>query len=145
MKTKFTEYSARFSPDGKWMAYTSNESGQTEVYVQAYPGPGGKLPISNGGGDHPQWSRDGKQLYYFLSDSVYVVDVITQPAFRAGAPRLVGARLGISEINARNWSVAADGRIFLAKRPDQAPTEQTQVRVVQNFLTEVRRRLPTNK
>ena len=145
LKTKFTEYSARFSPDGKWMAYTSNESGQTEVYVQAYPGPGGKLPISNGGGDHPQWSRDGKQLYYFLSDSVYVVDVITQPAFRAGAPRLVGARLGISEINARNWSVAADGRIFLAKRPDQAPTEQTQVRVVQNFLTEVRRRLPTNK
>ena len=62
LATSFNERSAMFSPDGRWLAYASNESGRFEVYVQAYPGPGGKWPISIEGGTEPLWSREGPRV-----------------------------------------------------------------------------------
>ena len=64
LQTQFQESAAVFSPDGHWLAYTSNESGRWEVYVQAYPGPGGKWQISNEGGDAPVWAKNGRELFY---------------------------------------------------------------------------------
>jgi len=64
LRTQATEASPQFSPDGHWLAYTSNESGRNEIYVQPFPGPGQKIPISTNGGGAPQWSSDGSELFY---------------------------------------------------------------------------------
>jgi len=68
LSTPFEEGSARFSPDGKWIAYTSDESGQDEVYVQPFPKGGDKLPVSIGGGREPYWRGDGKEIFYLSVD-----------------------------------------------------------------------------
>jgi serine/threonine-protein kinase len=145
LKTPFSESIAKFSPDGKWIAYVSNETGKSEIYVLSYPGAGDKKPISTGGGSSPVWSRDGRQLYYHLADKIMAVDITTQPAFRAGTPRVVAEGLRISSRSARNFDVAADGRILIAQSPEKAEEERAQFRVVQNFAAEVRRRLPAAK
>jgi hypothetical protein len=67
--TPFDEANARFSPDGRWVTYESNETGRLEIYVQPFPGPGDKLPVSNGGGGSAQWRRDGRELFYVSADN----------------------------------------------------------------------------
>ena len=73
--TEFDELTPRFSPDGKWVAYVSNESGRDEVYVRAYPGPGGRTLISTGGGNEPIWSHDGRRIFYRAADAVVAARV----------------------------------------------------------------------
>ena len=68
LATPAAEYQARFSPDGRWMAYTSNESGQPQVYVQAIPASGPKWQISQAGGSSPYWRHDGKEMFYLSAD-----------------------------------------------------------------------------
>src|ERR1700676_5576985 len=81
LRTPFNEGAARFSPDGRWLAYISDESGRFEVYVQSYPGPGGKWQISTEGGTEPVWTRNGRELFYRSGDKMMAVDVATQPGF----------------------------------------------------------------
>jgi Tol biopolymer transport system component len=88
--TKFAQGSPKFSPDGRWLAYCSNESGKPQVYVQAYPGPGPEIQISTDGGTDPVWKRAGGELYYRNGDSMMAVDVSTAAAFSAGRPRNSG-------------------------------------------------------
>src|SRR5262249_15477715 len=64
VRTRFAETECEFSPNGRWIAYTSNESGGPEVYVRAFPGPAGKWQVSTGGGTNPIWSPDGRELFY---------------------------------------------------------------------------------
>src|SRR6202030_1842180 len=64
LRTPFNETAPRFSPDGRWLAYSSDESGRREIYVQPYPGPGGKRQISTEGGTEPVWNPDGRELFY---------------------------------------------------------------------------------
>jgi eukaryotic-like serine/threonine-protein kinase len=79
--------SGQFSPDGKWVAYASNESGRWEVYVTSFPEAKGKWQVSNGGGDEPRWRADGKELFYMASDAkLMAVPVQTGQGFNAGAP-----------------------------------------------------------
>jgi Tol biopolymer transport system component len=88
--TRFTELAARVSPDGRWISYNSNESGQFEAYVQSFPVPGGKYQVTNEGGDNYGWSRDGKQLYFGLNSDpgiVYAADIREGAEFRLGPPR----------------------------------------------------------
>jgi Tol biopolymer transport system component len=80
------ESGAVLSPNGKWLAYSSDESGRFEVYVTAFPGPGGKWQVSNGGGGAPHWTADGKQVYYAAGDKVMVVPVQNPETFEFGAP-----------------------------------------------------------
>ena len=80
------DYGAVLSPNGKWLAYGSDESGRSEVYVTAFPGPGGKWQVSNGGGGSPSWSADGKQLYYTIADKFMVVAIQNVETFQFGAP-----------------------------------------------------------
>ncbi len=80
------ETGAVLSPNGKWLAYSSDESGRLEVYVTAFPGPGGKWQVSNGGGGSPSWSADGKQLYYTIGDKLMVVAIQNVETFEFGAP-----------------------------------------------------------
>src|SRR5262249_21770281 len=69
LKTPFDERNGQFSPDGKWIVYQSNESGRFEIYVQPFPGPGGKFQISTNGGAQPRWNKNGKEIFYVSLDS----------------------------------------------------------------------------
>jgi Tol biopolymer transport system component len=88
LQTPFNEGAAQFSPDGRWMAYASNESGQAQVYVQAIPASGAKWQISTSGGGQPRWRRDGKELFYISADrKLMAVSVKGDTAFETGAPQ----------------------------------------------------------
>jgi serine/threonine protein kinase/Tol biopolymer transport system component len=86
LESPANESNAVLSPNGKWLAYQSDESGRYEVYVTAFPGPGGKYQVSNGGGGSPSWTADGKQLYYIIGDKLMVVAVQNVETFQFGAP-----------------------------------------------------------
>jgi Tol biopolymer transport system component len=117
LATQFNESQARFSPDGRFIAYTSDESGKSEVYVQPFPqASGGKWLVSKGGGNQPQWRRDGKELFYISADSkMMAVDVTTTPAFQNGNPKaLFGAPIfGTGTGPATRYDVTPDNRKFL--------------------------------
>ena len=109
-----TEYQdqgdARFSPDGKWLAYISNESGSPEVYVRPFPGPGGTWKVSVAGGFLPQWRGDGKEMFYLSPDNkLMTVPVSLAPTFHAGAP----AVLFSLQSSASLFEAARDGKRFL--------------------------------
>lgn len=117
LQTEFNETHAQFSPDGRWVAYVSDESGRAEVYVQSFPVSGGKWQVSTTGGDQPQWRRDGRELFYVTPDKRLMAAAVTPGAsFEAGAPAtLFATRIPTtSSIDDRNSFVpAADGQRFL--------------------------------
>jgi hypothetical protein len=108
------EGNARFPPDGKWMAYESDESGQSQVYVQTIPAGGGKFQISTSGGTIPAWRRDGKELYYIASDQrlMGVPVKINGASFEPGTPQALFAVPGAS-----SFAVSHDGLRFLMNVP----------------------------
>jgi eukaryotic-like serine/threonine-protein kinase len=85
-KTTFDESSGRISPDGRWLAYRSNESGQDQIYVQSFPVPGGKVQVSTGGGVQPVWSRDGRALYFRAATDLMVARAAGGPSLSLLAP-----------------------------------------------------------
>jgi hypothetical protein len=147
LNTKFDEEYPEFSPTGPWMAYTSNESGRTEIYVRAFPGPGGKHPVSNTGGSEPLWSRDGKQLFYRLRGQVWVVDVMAAEDFQAGRPRMLFDQSGYCRAEAiRGYDISKEGdRFLMVKMWEAMPTPVTQMILVQNWFEELKRLVPPGK
>jgi Tol biopolymer transport system component len=129
---------ARFSPDGKWVAYASDESGRQEVYVVKYPSLDRKSPISNAGGNHPVWSRDGKELFYRQGDAMMAVEVSTSGELKAGLPRrlFAGAFTGVAQDG--SFDVAPDGKRFVMVMSDDAAT-LNRLTLVQNWPEEVKR------
>jgi Tol biopolymer transport system component len=108
----------RFSPDGHWLAYISDESGRYEIYVQPYPGPGGKWQISRDGGREPVWNPNGQELFYRSDDKMMAVGIATQPRFAAGKPRVLFERqYQPSPATAPNYDVSPDGQRFLMLKP----------------------------
>jgi len=118
----------RFSPDGKWVAYTADESGQLQVYVVPFPGPGGKWQVSSAGGWFPRWRADGRELFYLTSDgSVMSVAVDgTGSAFRAGTPRLLFRPPVVLQAGYQ-YAVTAKGDRFLMNTAVAAPLPVTVV------------------
>ena len=111
---------ARFSPDGKWIAYASDESGLSEVYVRSFPGPGGTWQVTTAGGFTPHWRGDGKELYYLNPDNkIMAVPISSEPAFQAGAPvALFTAHPGQAS---SLFEASGDGQRFLVNTaPEQA-------------------------
>ena len=120
LRSKLGAATPRFSPDGRWLAYISDESGRYEVYVQSCPGPGGTVQISRGGGTEPAWNSNGRELFYrsqgFGSQGkMMAVDIVTEPDFTAGNPRTLfeGAYLASTSREVPNYDVSADGQRFL--------------------------------
>jgi len=114
LQSPFNETEARFSPDGRWVAYVSNETGSNEVYVTRFPGPSGKWPISSAGGSYPRWRGDGRELYYLARDGTMVaVRVNGQGAEFAveGERRLFATH--VATAGRSPYDVAADGQRFL--------------------------------
>jgi serine/threonine-protein kinase len=141
LQTKFNEEAARFSPDGRWVAYVSDESGRFEIYIRPYPGPGGKWQISAEGGGEPHWSRSGRELFYRDEDKMMIVDVETKPTFRPARPRtLFEGRYLLLDFN--DYDVAPDGMRFLMIKPDPAESGAAHVNVVLNWFEDVKRRVP---
>jgi Tol biopolymer transport system component len=120
VRSQFNSNEGAFSPDGKWIAYDSNESGTREVYVQAFSTSGspGRWQVSKGGGLHPQWRGDGKELFYLAADLSKLISVAMKPggSFEAGAPTLVFAGRFDTGITAQ-FSVTPDGQRFLISVP----------------------------
>jgi eukaryotic-like serine/threonine-protein kinase len=141
LDSQFSKSSPQFSPDGKWVAYQSDETGRNEVYVVPYPGPGGKVLVSNDGGTHPRWARNGRELFYRNVDKMIAVDVRTTPDFRAGAPKLLfEGHYGAA------YDVAADGKRFLMLKPAVVQNSSSgQLHIVVNWFEELRRRVPAEK
>ena len=111
LATPSNELEARLSPDGRWISYTSNESGRNELYVQSFPTPGSKVQVSNGGAQAGAWSRDGKRLFFIAPDrSLMAADVSPGPALRVAAP----VRLFRFPRSVINYDVAPDGKRILA-------------------------------
>jgi eukaryotic-like serine/threonine-protein kinase len=146
-KTGFNENEARFSPDGRWLAYVSDESGRVEVYVQPYPGQGGKWQISTEGGTEPVWNRNGRELFYRSGDKMMAVDVSTQPGFAASTPRMLfEGRYEHPPVPLHNFDVSPDGQHFLMLKPvDQEQAAPTQINVVLNWFEELKQKVPTGK
>jgi Tol biopolymer transport system component/predicted Ser/Thr protein kinase len=144
LQTPFNENTSRFSPDGRWMAYISDESGRNEVYVQPYPGPGGKWQISTEGGTEPVWNPNGRELFYRSGDRMMAVDIVTQPGFVAGRPRMLfEKRYEAAPAPIVNYDVSPDGQRFLMIKPvDQEEAAPTQINVVLNWFEELKRRVP---
>lgn len=86
LRTKFNEDGARFSLDGRWMAYACNETGRPEVYLQPFPGFDGRQLVSSGGGYSPAWSSNGREIFYRNGEQMMLVEIETEPLFTAGAP-----------------------------------------------------------
>src|SRR5262249_7814130 len=123
----------QFSPDGKWIAYQSREGGRPEIYVQAYPGPGGKTTISADGGTNPRWSRSG-ELFYRSDDKFMAVEIQTTPVLRAGKPKFL-----FEGRYSNGYDVTGDGKRFLmVKTNDVRPAATNQINVVVNWIEELK-------
>jgi serine/threonine-protein kinase len=135
--TPFTEMFPAFSPDGRWIAYQSDESGRAEIYVQSFPGPGGKWQVSTEGGLRPKWSADGSELFFRSGNRMMAASISPGPAFAAGTPRVL-----FTGQYAPPYDVAADGRFLMGR--DEAPETAPHLSLILNWFEEVtaRARVP---
>ena len=153
VNTPYLEEAAMFSPDGQWIAYHSNETGQNEVYVRPFPGPGGRAQISSSGGVHPLWSRTRQELFFGTPDQrIMVASYVTGPGtFRPEKPRLwTETRFTTLRGIYRSFDLHPDGqRLALAplvetEARDAQDTVPPHFVVVQNWLEELKRLVPTD-
>jgi serine/threonine-protein kinase len=136
--TEFNERWPRFSPDGRWIVYSSDEMGRWEIYVTPFPGPGASVRVSTEGGRAPVWARSGRELFYRSGDKMMAVAVETEPEFSAGRPRLLFEGRYLA-----GFDISPDGQRFLMIRePEAEPV--TELNVVFNWFEELKRLAPTD-
>ena len=135
------------SPDGRWLAYVSDESGSREVWVRPLSGQGGRWQISSEGGSEPIWSKDGAQLFYRQASQVWVAEIRKAGGFDAGRARLLFEQRAFAGGNPiRGWDTWPEGQRFLMVKLDQRkPTPVTEMVLVQNWFEELKRLCPTGK
>jgi len=157
LKSQFEDSFAAFSPDGRWLAYASNESGRDEVYVRAFPvpaaGQGGKTQISNSGGIAPVWSRNGSELLYYAGDQIMTVSYsVRGDTFLADKPRAWAENATVRQareaVDCDNcFDLSPDGKRVAVLTPveQEPPTEEHEVVFLFNFFDELQRRVPAEK
>ncbi len=146
LNSPFLEREPAFSPDGRWLAYHSNETGTLEVYVRPFPGPGGKWQISTGYGVAPKWSRNGKELFYRTLDSKIMVVTYTASgdSFHAGKPQLWSPGQFTDRGATYNFDLHPDGKRFaVLKAPGSEQTAAVnKVNFIFNFFDGLRGKFP---
>ncbi len=148
LRTSFSEKYPVFSPDGRWLAYASNESGTEEVYVRAFPGQGGKFQISTGGGSYPIWSRKEHKLFFLTPDwRIMVLDyAVNGGSFVPGKPEMWSPKSLVYVGGLYPYDLAPDGKRFAvvldAAAPEQEQKRTESVIVLLNFFDELRRKVP---
>ncbi len=145
LQNPYEETAPKFSPDGEWMAYSSTESGRREVYVQPYPGPGGKWQISTDGGQEPVWNPQGGELFFRIGDRMMAVELDTRSGFASGTPQMLFEGLYLpTAFSYPFYDVSPDGQRFLMLQPVESQTGgATQINVVLNWFEELKRLVPT--
>jgi Tol biopolymer transport system component len=147
------ERSPKISPDGQWMAYTSNVSGREEVYVRPFPDVDkGRWPVSTSGGGGPLWSPDGRELYYLNGDEVMMVSVKTDPSFDiVGTPQTLfqGRFIGPDTGEGTPWDIHPKTKKFLMIKPgkstdDESTEYPSKIIVVLNWFEELKQRVPVD-
>jgi Tol biopolymer transport system component len=145
VNTPAYEGGPQFSPDGHWITYTSDESGQMQVYVRPFPSPDRNKQVSTAGGTHPRWSRTGKELFYRDGDKMMVVEVSPTSGnsdLALGSPKLLFEQrysFG-SSVSVANYDVSPDGQRFVMVKEDSSANR---LNVVLNWFEELKRRVPT--
>ncbi len=148
LQAKYSEHDPRISHDGRWMAYSSNESGKMEVYVRPFPEVNtGKWQVSTNGGNSPLWSPNDRELYYRSGDAVMVTSVEIEPAFKPGKSAVLFRRSfpGIRGVEAADialWDISPDGKRFLMLRA-AAAGDPRKINIVLNWFEELKQRVPT--
>ena len=144
LQTNFIEAQPRFSPNGRWIAYISNETGQFEVYVDSFPVSGAKLAISIGGGSQPQWRANGRELYYYGADRKLVAVEVNGdgPTFKVGEARplfeIRVAAIDQSFPGNGYYTPTRDGKRFLVPSLPEAP-ERQQINVIVNWMADLKK------
>jgi serine/threonine-protein kinase len=150
LKEDYVETQAQISPDGRWMAYVSTESGRNEVYIRPFPEVDkGKWQVSTSGGASARWSPGGRELLYLSADnSVMTIAVKTQPAFSLGTPKILFKSIyaGTTTTSGTPWDIHADGKRFLMmKMPGadaSAGSGPRKINIVLNWTEELKQRVP---
>jgi len=139
----FNSGAPQFSPQGGWIAYVSEESGQREVYLRQYPGSARGERVSRGGGQEPVWSVDGRQLFYRNQDRMLAVEITTEPELRIGEPVELWKRpyFSLEAFPRANYDVAPDGRFLMLGLPESDAPGLTLINVVVNWFSEVQERM----
>jgi len=155
VETPFEERGGIFSPDGHWIAYVSNKSGQNDVFARPYPGPGNEVTISVGGGGEPVWAPSGRELFYRHDGKLLVVPIqATASSLAVGAPTRVFDDPYLSDIGGSagamaNYDISPDGKRFvMVEEPRQtrsAGSEPVRLQVILNWFEELKQRAPTGK
>ena len=144
-------WGATLSPDGRWIAYTSNQTGQVEIWVRPYPGPGAPVRVSPSGGTEPVWARNGRELYYLEGDAsrreeadrqVIAVAVDSRDSFDFQPPERLFENRYVSTSQPPSYDVAPDGRFLMIRPLDNDSLTPRRVVVVQNWIEEVKERVP---
>jgi Tol biopolymer transport system component len=141
LRSEFNEQQGRLSPDGRWIAYVSDESVRPQVYVQSFPVSGTKYQISTENGVQPRWRADGKELFFLSSDGAASVEisVAKDGTLRAGVPKaLFSVRVLSRTLERNSWDVAPDGQRFLINSAGQASAGTQPITVVINWLARAR-------
>ena len=144
IRTAFDEGAATLSPDGRWMAYTSGESGPREIYVRPFPDlEAGKWTVSTEGETDSGWSPDGRELFYRAGPAMMSVAVETEPTFSAGIPQTLFEGTYFAAVGPQ-WAVGPDGRFLMIKYGESTSdsTATPQINVVLNWFEELRERVP---
>ena len=139
LETPHSEVSPTISPDGRFVAYASNESGALEVYVQSFPDGAGKWLVSTNGGSQPRWSRDGKELFFVEGETLISVSISLRPTFSRARRTPLFSIPELADLGeAQRYDVSADGKRFLTL--DTKDRERSEIRVVENWFEEFRGR-----
>jgi serine/threonine-protein kinase len=140
---RFVERNPSVSPDGRWVAYASNESASYQIYVRPFPGPGARYAVTIEGGDVPVWSRDGKKLYYRMANRFEEATVTFSPEFSV-TRRVLFEGAYVNDQWHRSYDLSRDGKHFLVVRA-AGPAQRSRVYIVHNWAAEVRARRGANR
>ena len=132
--SSFNESTATFSPDGNWLAYESDETGRTEIYMQPFPGPAGRIKVSTTGGRQPRWSSDGEQIFFREGSRAMVASVQMEPHIATSIPQSFATEIGPA------WDITPDGDSVITIRSD--PQKELQLFLVINWFDELMRLAP---